>query len=80
MASEHAQDRKLAAIIAAHQSWANTTDRTKRTAGGRAAFEAKFLAKADGDPIRAEHLRKAHYARMALASAKARRERGGREV
>jgi hypothetical protein len=29
------------------------------------------------DPKRAEHLRKAHYARMALKSAQARRRRGG---
>lgn len=59
--------------IGAHVSWANTTDRTARTAKARAALDAKFLEDADGDPVRAEHLRKAHFARMALASAKARR-------
>lgn len=61
--------------LGAHTSWANTTDRTARTAKARAAAEAKFLADADGDPVRAAHLRKAHYARLALASARARRAR-----
>lgn len=59
--------------IAAHESWANTSDRTARTAAGRAAFEARFLAQAEGDPVRAEHLRKSYYARLALKSARARR-------
>ncbi|WP_198020297.1 hypothetical protein [Nocardioides sp. J54] len=54
-------------------SWANTTDRTARTAKARAALEQKFLEQAGGDPLRAAHLRKAHYAQMALKSAQARR-------
>ena len=62
--------------IAAHISWANTPDPSGRTAPARRALEAKWLAEAGGDPVKAENLRKAHYARMALASAKARR-RGG---
>lgn len=66
-------ERQLAASIAAHESWANTPDRTARTAKARAALDAKFLAQADGDPIRAEHLRKAHFARLALKSAQSRR-------
>lgn len=69
--------RTLKAQIAAHESWAQTTDRTGRTANARKAFEAKFLRDADGDPQRAEHLRKAYYARLALQSAKARKRRGG---
>ena len=49
--------------IGAHVSWANTKDRAARTAPARAALAQKFLDAADGDPVRAEHLRKAHYAR-----------------
>lgn len=66
-------ERQLAASIAAHESWAATADRTARTAPARAALDAKFLEQADGDPIRAAHLRKAHFARLALKSAQARR-------
>ncbi|GAA1969251.1 hypothetical protein GCM10009817_06510 [Terrabacter lapilli] len=58
----------------AHSSWANTVDRSARTAPARAALDAKFLAQAEGDPERAEHLRKAHFARLALKSAQARRK------
>jgi hypothetical protein len=45
--------------MAAHASWAHTDDRSARTANGRKAFEDKFLIEAEGDPRRAEHLRKA---------------------
>lgn len=65
----------LRAKVAAHESWANTTDRTARTAPARAALEQRFLDQADGDPVRAANLRKAHFARMALKSAQARRRR-----
>ena len=67
-------ERQLAASIAAHESWANTTDRTARTAPARAALEQKFLEAAEGDPIRAAHMRKAHFKRLALRSAQARRK------
>jgi hypothetical protein len=67
----------LQAKIAAHTSWANTTDRTARTANARRALEDKFLAEADGDPKRAESLRRAYYSRLALKSAQARRRSGG---
>ena len=70
-------ERKLAASIAAHTSWANTVNRTERTAPARAGLEAKFLREAGGDPKRAESLRKAHYQRLALKSAKARRRQAG---
>jgi len=69
-----ASERHLVAQIAAHQSWANTEDRAARTARARAALDAKFLTEAGGDPVRAQHLRKAHFARMALRSARARRK------
>lgn len=66
-------ERQLAASIAAHESWANTTDRTARTAPARAALNQRFLDQANGDPVRAEHLRKAYFARLALKSAQSRR-------
>lgn len=69
--------RTLRSKFAAHESWARTTDRTARTANARKALEDKWLTEAGGDPVRAEHLRKAHYARMAFKSAQARRRRGG---
>lgn len=68
-------ERRLRASIAAHESWAATPNRTARTAKARAAMAAKFLAQAEGDPVRAEHLRKAHFQRLALKSAQARRAR-----
>lgn len=61
--------------LAVETSWANTENRSARTAPGRQAFESRFLEEAGGDPLRAEHLRKAYYLRLALASAKARRLR-----
>jgi len=67
-------ERRLAASIAAHESWAHTPNRSARTAPARAALDAKFLDAADGDPIRAAHLRKAHFARLALKSAQSRRK------
>ena len=66
-------ERTLRASIAAHESWANTEDRSARTAPARRALDAKFLEQAGGDPVRAEHLRKAHFQRLALKSARARR-------
>ena len=69
--------RTLRAKIAAHESWGRTPDRTARTANARKKFEDKFLAEADGDPKRAQSLRRAYYARLALKSAQARRRRGG---
>jgi hypothetical protein len=70
-------ERSLRGRIGAETSWAKTEDRTARTAKARKAFEDKLLAEADGDPKRAEHLRKAYFARLALKSAQARRRRGG---
>lgn len=62
--------------VGAHLSWANTIDRAARTAPARAALDQKFLDQADGDPVRAAHLRKAHFQRLALRSAEARRRKG----
>ena len=72
--------RRLRARIAAHESWARTPDRSARTANARKALDDKFLAEANGDPRRAEHLRKAYYARLALKSARARRRGSGDDV
>lgn len=66
-------ERSLAGQEAAHLSWASTHDRSARTAPARAALAAKFLAEAGGDPVRAEHLRRAHYLRLARLSVRARR-------
>lgn len=71
------QERSLLAQVAVYQSWANTEDRSARTANARRALEDKFLAEAGGDALRAESLRKAHYARLALKSVQARRRRSG---
>ncbi|MFD2028959.1 hypothetical protein [Promicromonospora aerolata] len=74
MSAQTPAERKLSASLAAHESWANTKNRAARTANARAAVERKFLDAADGDPVRAEHLRKAHFARLALKSAASRRK------
>lgn len=76
-------EASLAGQIGAHISWANTTNRTQRTAPGRAAFLERFEHEVDPDRIldpaerarRAEHARKAYFKRLALKSAQARRAR-----
>lgn len=76
-----ASERSLIASIAAHESWARTEDRAARTAPGRKAMLDKFERQVDPDgtllpaerAIRAEHARKAHFKRLALKSAQARR-------
>lgn len=75
-------DRSQAAKIAAHTSWANTEDRTARTAPARRGLMAKFERQVDPDGLlspdertrRAESARRAHFQKLALASAKARRK------
>jgi hypothetical protein len=76
------EERSLRARLAVHQSWANTLDPASRTAKARAARAGRFEIRAremhpdasDEQIARvAAHLKKAHYAAMALASAKARR-------
>jgi hypothetical protein len=68
--------RRLRAQIAAETSWANTLDRRARTSKARAALDQKFLDQADGDPVRAEHFRRAYYKRLAFKSVQARRQGG----
>lgn len=75
------EERRLRAQIAAHAQWSREADPTGRTAKARAAFLRKFERQArelhpNGSPElitrTAEHLRRAHFARLALASARAR--------
>jgi hypothetical protein len=73
--------------IGAHSRWARTPDRTVATAPARrasaTALEARLVAEFGLDPgahnfeQRLAHARKAHFARLAYASAQARRK-GGR--
>jgi hypothetical protein len=74
LASHDPQTRRTVGTIGAHVSWANTEDRSARTKPARDGLNAKFLAEANGDPVRAEHLRKAHFLKLALKSAQARRK------
>lgn len=82
-------ERALRSQIAAHESWARTADRAARTAPARKAMLDKFEQQVDPEgklspaerAQRAEHARKAHFKRLALKSAQARRRRsatGGR--
>ena len=81
-------DNSLIGSIGNEIRWAQTDDRTAATKPARDAFNDRFLREARerfGDDLapddlarRAEHLRRAHYKRMALKSAQARRKRAGR--
>lgn len=76
-------ERSLQSSIAAHESWANTADRSARTAPARAALLAKFEAEVDPEGTlpaderrrRADHKKRAYFQRLALKSAKARKAR-----
>jgi hypothetical protein len=79
-------ERSLRGKIAVHTSWANTTDRSARTAPGRKAALERFEREVDPEGVlepaerarRAEHARKAYFSRLAYLSARARRAKGGR--
>ncbi|WP_249358350.1 hypothetical protein [Nocardia cyriacigeorgica] len=74
-------ERSLRARIAAHESWAHTPDRSARTSAARRAALDRFEREVDPDgqltpherAVRAEHARKAYFARLALRSVQARR-------
>lgn len=78
------QERRLQARLAAHVSWSKTADPAARTAPARQAACERFEHEVDpGGTLpeaerkrRAEHARKAYFARLALLSVKARRKRG----
>lgn len=59
-------ERSLRGRIAANERWAKVEDRTAETASARRAFDARFPN---------ENARKAHFQRMSLRSAQARRAR-----
>lgn len=75
--------RNLRAKIAAHLSWAATSDPSARTAPARAAADERFERQVDPDGVlppaerarRAEHARRAYFLQLALKSASVRRER-----
>ncbi len=75
-------DRSLIARLAAHESWAKTTDPSARTEPARRALLDRFERQVDPDGVlspeerarRAGHARKAYFARLALRSAQARRK------
>ncbi|MAU81884.1 MAG: hypothetical protein CME34_08435 [Gordonia sp.] len=76
-------ERSLIASLAAHESWAKTPDRAARTAAARRGLEDKFEREVDPNGVlppaerakRVANARKAYYARLALKSAQARRNR-----
>jgi len=79
-------ERSLIAKIAAHESWARTTDPAARTAPARRAATDRFRKEIDEKypgateaqrAAMAESARKAYMLRLAIASAKARRARRG---
>lgn len=78
-----ATERSQRARIAAHTKWAHE-DPVAGTAKARATFLQRFLDEVDAahpglDELerhrRAEHLKSAYFARLALASARARRKK-----
>jgi hypothetical protein len=78
------EQRAMRASIAAHTRWAKEPDPPARTATARRAFLERFEREADPDGVldpgertrRAEHLRRAYFTRLALASSRARKKGG----
>jgi len=85
MPAHRPEDCTLIAALMAHESWAQTEDRSARTAPARQKFLDTFEKQVDPqgllDPVerarRAQHARKAHFLRLALKSAQARRAKAG---
>jgi hypothetical protein len=77
------EQRRLRSQAGAHTMWANTLDRTARTAAARKAAMDRFERQVDPDGAlspaerakRADNARQAHMTRMALASSLARAKR-----
>jgi len=77
--------RSVAARIAAHTRWATCDDRAAALAPARKAFNDRWTRLADPNnelgeeerTRRGESLKKAHFQRMALASAKSRARKRG---
>ena len=78
-----AEQRRRRARIAAHVSWANTTDRAARTSSGTTAFLDRFERQVDPAgvlpaeirTVMAKHARTAYMLQLAERSAAARRRR-----
>lgn len=83
MTPEERTAKSLGGQIGGHMRWANVTDRTEAMRPALTAFLDRFERQADPDGvldpvergIRATHLRKAYFARLALRSAQARARR-----
>lgn len=69
------QQRVLRARLGAHALHAKVGNESAHTAPARKAFDQRFLDAAGGDAVKAEHLRREHFLRLALASSKARAAR-----
>lgn len=75
--------RSASASIASNTRWAFEPDRTAATQAARTAFMQRFERQVDPDGLlspaerarRAENLRRAHFARLALKSAESRRRK-----
>jgi hypothetical protein len=80
-----ASERVMRARIAANTRWARTEDRSAATRAAREAMEDRYEREVDPEgkllpqerAKRAENARKAHYQRMQLKSAQARRRKKG---
>lgn len=74
------EQRQLRSALGAHKSWANTPDRSARTAGARRAFEERFEKQVDPEGAlppderarRAQHARTEYFLRLAWKSSRAR--------
>ena len=83
MTPEERTAKSLGGRIGAHLRWANCTDRVAAMEPAKRAFLDRFEREADPDGvmdpvergIKAEHLKSAYFARLALLSAKARAAR-----
>lgn len=69
MPAKSPEERSLVSRIGAYEKWANTADRSSATQAARSAFDKRFEQYPDP-----ESARKAYFARLALASVKARRK------
>jgi hypothetical protein len=78
--AEKSGEASLRGRIAAYERWAHTKDRSAATAPARAGLDAKFAAEVDPDGTlapdelsrRVAALRRAHFTRLALLSARSR--------
>jgi hypothetical protein len=69
MPAKSPEERSLVSRIGAYEKWANTADRSAATKAARKAFDKRFEQYPDP-----EAASKAYFARLALASVKARRK------